>query len=132
MLTVGGYTPAQLAIFGAVGVVLAAHVGWRVWPHMRAAVVVAGRKLKRDDPQPAILPKLVETWTSDDPAPPGTLEWIGAVLSAVSGAPDELKLSILLDPDTTVASAQAAYIEYLRGSVAPIPNPDAKPEAAAK
>lgn len=57
---------------------------------------------------------------SDRPAPPGAKQWIREILEAVDGAPESLKLEVLLDGSTTVASAQRRYIEYLRSKPAGI------------
>ena len=132
-LTIGGLTAQQLVIIAVAALVALAVGAWRLWPTIaewrREKEMPTGYTIHRpqtvqfDEPlQPVILGASSD---SDRKSPQGTREWISEILAAVDGAPDSLKLQLLLDSTTTVASAQRRYIEHLQKPAVPVPAPAA-------
>ena len=104
-LTFAGHSPIQLAIYAGVAVVLLVLGFWNLGTPL---TLYAGRLFSRTQRPTAL--------DSDRRAPVGAQQWMDEVLSAVEGAPDELKLAILTDPDTTVATALKRHRDFLKGA----------------
>lgn len=84
-------------------VLVVALVGWKLaypaWLYLRRATKRVERPTAQD---------------SDKRAPVGTHEWMREVLEALGDAPADLKLTILQNPQTTVALALKAHNDHLR------------------